>query len=396
MDQILVADVLVNLLGAAGLATGAYSMKRSDPHGGLTRRVGFALRFGAALFLMRSLSWATGSDLLDRLVAAMASMVPLLAVTLAEGVLRRHAPRWLKVAAATSAIVFPVLHLSGMLPDAIASILLMVEVVAGLAAASQLLLTRDQASLTASENGTAKRIALTTAIMTCLAVTDFRSILPDIPLRLGALGALVLLYASLSPDGLSSPGRMRSLTLSLWSVIALALATGFVAVEATPDLGSLIRVFGVALSAMILASLVSEYLAVAHRRNQGESRIILAGDPQEFEEALRAHPTLSGAKILEGEAVRDVADPVFLSLMTRKPLLRLSAAPWGLESTDPGVERANSILAAHEGSHLALLSKDPLRVLVLCVPSVSYGPAVEGDIEVLAKIGRMIHSGGRP
>ena len=394
-DQVIVADVLVNLIGAAGLATGAYSLCRTDPHGGLTRRVRYALAAGALLFALRSAAWLTGSALLERAVAAVASTIPLLALVVVEGVLRRHAPTWLKAAVAGSCATLAVVHLAGVLPYRVSAIVLMVQVVGGLLAAGALLVGRDASSLTAAENRAARRIAATTLALTCLVVTDFRSLVPDVPLRLGALGAIVLLYVSLSPDGQSTPGRHRAAALTLWALIALSLATGYVATQPVADAGSFVRVFGVALSALVLASLVSEYLAVRARRGRDVSRILSAGTSDEFQAALREHPLFPDARILKGDAVADVDDAYLRGLLGRKPVARRSEAPWGFQATDPGVERARSILDAHDASHMAMLSSQPLRLLVLCVPSTSYGPHVESEIEILAGIGRLTFSGDR-
>ncbi len=97
-DPKLIADVLVNLFGALGTLVVAYDLRRSDPHGPVTSRAIYALGLIAALFLMRCLAWSTGSGFLLALVDILAATTPLAGLLVAEGLLRRHAPRWLKLA----------------------------------------------------------------------------------------------------------------------------------------------------------------------------------------------------------------------------------------------------------------------------------------------------------
>ena len=52
-----------------------------------------ALGMIALLFLVRGVAWWTGSVVLDRTSLIPAALFPLSALTVSEGILRRHAPR---------------------------------------------------------------------------------------------------------------------------------------------------------------------------------------------------------------------------------------------------------------------------------------------------------------
>ncbi len=62
-----IADSIVNLCGAIGLAVAMLALHRRDPGGPLTRRLVFLLGVVAALFLIRGLAWWHESTFLDRL-----------------------------------------------------------------------------------------------------------------------------------------------------------------------------------------------------------------------------------------------------------------------------------------------------------------------------------------
>ena len=55
-------------------------------------------------------------------------------------------------------------------------------------------------------------------------VTDFRSLWPDIYVRLGAVGALLVLYIGLGSDSLQMPVRDRLSSLGMFLVIAVLFA----------------------------------------------------------------------------------------------------------------------------------------------------------------------------
>jgi hypothetical protein len=112
MTASVVADSVVNLCAAIGLAVAMVALYRRDAKGPLTRRLLVALGFAALLFFTRGIAWWTGRSWLDRLSLVPAALVPLGALVLTEGMLRRHAPRAVKLAAIIGAVV---LGLGGLL-----------------------------------------------------------------------------------------------------------------------------------------------------------------------------------------------------------------------------------------------------------------------------------------
>ena len=93
-----IADSIVNLCGAIGLGVAMVMLHRRDPRSPLTKRLLLALGVITSLFFVRGAAWWTGSVWLDRLSVIPAALVPLGALIVTEGILRRHAPRALKIA----------------------------------------------------------------------------------------------------------------------------------------------------------------------------------------------------------------------------------------------------------------------------------------------------------
>ena len=104
MTPAMIANSIVNLCGAIGLGVAMVTLYRRDPRSPLTRRLLVALGIIALLFLMRGMAWWSGSGVLDNLSMIPAALIPLGALIVTEGILRRHAPRPAKIAILTGGI----------------------------------------------------------------------------------------------------------------------------------------------------------------------------------------------------------------------------------------------------------------------------------------------------
>ena len=110
-DPKLIADVLVNLFGALGTLVVAYNLRRVRSARAGYRRAPSCARLVAALFLMRCLALEHRQRLSDRRWSTCwPPSTPLAGLLVAEGLLRRHAPRWLKLAYFAAAVLWSRCH----------------------------------------------------------------------------------------------------------------------------------------------------------------------------------------------------------------------------------------------------------------------------------------------
>ena len=153
MTPEMIADSIVNLCGAIGLGVAMVTLYRRDPRSPLTRRLLVALGIIALLFLVRGTAWWSGSGVLDNLSMIPAALIPLGALLVTEGILRRHAPRPAKIVILTGGIV---LGLAGAVGSerfaAPFAVLLALFQLGGFAICAWLLAARDRTTLMASEN----------------------------------------------------------------------------------------------------------------------------------------------------------------------------------------------------------------------------------------------------
>ena len=106
MTSGVIANSIVNLCGAIGLGVAMFALHRRDPRSPLTQRLLVMLGIAAMLFFTRGVAWWTGSAWLDRLSLIPAAAVPLGALIVTEGILRRHAPKAVKTVALAGAVLF--------------------------------------------------------------------------------------------------------------------------------------------------------------------------------------------------------------------------------------------------------------------------------------------------
>jgi hypothetical protein len=177
--------------------------------------------------------------------------------------------------------------------------------------------------------------------------------------------------------------------------IAGILALGFAATQEQIDAAAILRIAAVLFSGLVLAGLISQGIGARSERARPLSPLLRALDRPEFEAALKTHHILQDAKILDGAALRDVADPTLLALLRDRPVLRRREAPWALPANSDGVERAMSLLMTYEATHLMRLGLDPLRLAVFSVPPIADDPRTEIEIVIAQRLGEALYETSR-
>ena len=386
-----IADSIVNLCGAIGLGVAMVMLHRRDPRSALTRCLLFALGVITLLFFVRGAAWWSGSVFLDRLSVIPAALVPLGALIVTEGILRRHAPRALKVAVLLGGIV---LGLGGALGlerfTTPFSVLLALFQLAGLASCGWLLAARDRTTLMASENRSIDRLAIGAILVIPFILTDFPVLAPDIPVRLGALGALLFVTAALIAGGAAETRRQAMLMTALRLSSAALLGAAAACVSADVDAAQIMRFSAIAISGVLTIGLMVDALR-AHFESQVAGVLnSVAASPARTRDALiselERHPIFESARRCRESDLVAWDPPLLRDFLSTRRVLRRTEAPWGLAPTDPAVERAASLMAANSATHLIVLNHDPIDLIVLAVPVISADPATETALALVRRV----------
>jgi hypothetical protein len=391
MTSGLIADSIVNLCGAIGLSVAMVTLHRRDPRSPLTRRLVLALGVIALLFLVRGVAWWTGSVVLDRLSLFAAALVPLGALIVTEGILRRHAPRAIKLAVVVGGIA---LGLGGALglerfatPYAMSLSLFQLAV---FAACGWLLATRDRATLMASENRSIGRLAVGLVAVIPFILTDFQVLAPDIPVRLGALGALLLITAVLIAGGGAETRRQALLMTALRLGSSALLGAAAACVSPDVDAAQITRFCAIAISGVLTIGLMVDALRAHFEAQVPGVLSSVAASPARTRDQLMAelarHPIFESARRYRESDLAAYDPPLLREFLSTRRVLRHPEAPWGLTSSDPAVERVASLMAANSATHLIILSHDPVDVIVLAVPVISADPATETALALVRRL----------
>jgi hypothetical protein len=386
-----IADSIVNLCGAIGLAVAMIALYRRDRGGPFTRRLVFLLGVVASLFFVRGLAWWNESAWLDRLSLIPAAMVPLGALVVTEGILRRHAPRAAKLAAVWGAVL---LGLGGVLgldarPTAYMIALSLFQL-AGFVTCALLLALRDRSQLLASENRSIERLAVGALLVIPFIVTDFQALVPDMPVRLGALGALLVVTAVLIADN-SRETQRQDIALTVLRVSSAALlGAGAAFIADDLDGAQLVRFSAVAIAGVLPIGLMTDTLRAWFEAQAPGMLNSVAASSATTREALLAellrHPVFESARRFREEELAAYDPPLLRDLLVSRPVLRRADAPWGLAPSDPAAERVASLLSAHSATHVVVLSHDPADLLVLAVPVMLADPASETALALVRRL----------
>jgi hypothetical protein len=391
MTPNVIADSIVNLCGAIGLCVAMVALHRRDPRSPLTRRLLVMLGIAAVLFFTRGIAWWTGSGWLDRLSLIPASLVPLGALIVTEGILRRHAPRVVKMIAVVGAILLGLGGAFGLERYATPySIVLSLFQLAGFATCAWLLAIRDRTTLMASENRSIGRLAVGALIVIPFIVTDFQALAPDMPVRLGALGALLVVTAVLIAGGSSGTRRQGILMTALRLSSSALLGAAAACVSGDVDAAQLMRFSAIAISGVLTIGLMTDTLrAFFESQVPGVLNSIAASSAQTRDQLiseLARHPMFESARRFRENDLSGYDPPLLRDFLSTRRVLRRPEAPWGLIAADPAAERLMSLMKANNATHVIILSHDPVDLLVLAVPVISADPATETALALVRRL----------
>ena len=386
-----IADSIVNLCGAIGLAVAMLALHRRDRGGPFTRRLLFPLGIVAALFFIRALAWWHESAWLDRLSLIPAALVPLGALVVTEGILRRHALRPAKQIAVAGAVLLGIGGALGLEAWSTAyAMALSALQFAGFITCALLLALRDRSQLLASENRSIGRLAVGALLVIPFIVTDFQALAPDMPVRLGALGALLVVTAVLIAGGGGETQR-QGIALAVLRVSSAALlgaAAAFIADDV--DAAQIMRFSAVAIAGVLTIGLMTDTLrAYFEARAPGMLNSVAASTAMTREQLiseLLRQPLFESARRLREPDLAAYDPPLLRDLLASRPVLRRADAPWGFAPTDPAVERVASLLAANSATHVVVLSHNPVDVFVLAVPVMLADPASETALALVRRL----------
>lgn len=391
------ANLFLSLAAIAGLLILQHVVTARGPQIPLNRRFLFGLRVITVLFAGRALHILTGVEFFRFFILLGAGLIPLSVLILAEGLLRRHAPPWAKVWVVSGTGLF--VALSFWWSDSIDParlIGLLVFQISGLVLGGWLIWTRDKASLSAAENQTAERLALSLVALIPMAAADFLFVYLGLPAQISPLGVLFLCWLAVSLGA----AQMRH-RAPLLSFLAIVVGTG-VSAFVVARMAGLDRDAGVLTLAVLLAAVLVAVLWVEAQnlRFEEQSQSLLrhlaedrSRDGLGFLRGLQSHPLVEGAAVIEAQHLADFDPAVLARIFEVRPVLRRTHPPF-----DGGVEgdHITHLFSLYDASHILLAGAAPLTLIALSMPSLTTSPRAELELAAVQRMAYLMSQKDAP
>lgn len=384
------ADLWVSLCALLGAMTVLVRLQDLVQRPEIARRFRFCLWLLVVLMLARIGHWGGMGWAFSAITSICAALVPLAALVLSEGLLRRHAPKMLKQFCAWGAVLLGLVGLfqfSSLEAFRLACLLLFQLL--GIGGVAVFVLMRDKDSLSPAENRYINWISLSFLLILPLLATDF---MPgtklDIPVRLGGIAVLGLCWLSIGVNrsGLSPRHTLRGFGIVFVMAVLLTLTFSGIA---PVDMRSGLQMMVILLASLMLLAIWQAAIALLIEDRQLIAlREIANADGQGPQASLTLLRRAAGSAdaILVDEA--DLADMDLDGLRTsfaETPVQVLGA-------TDD--EQVNWLFSRFEATHAVFLSGAPLRLVMLNTPEIaaldSTGAALRA-VQRMASI--MVHEG---
>ncbi|GLK50039.1 hypothetical protein GCM10017620_30130 [Brevundimonas intermedia] len=385
-------QALLDGFAAAGLAAYVAALLVRRVGGPLTPRLVFLFGVMSVFYGVRSLAVRTGLPIFEGATYAAISLAPLAALLLAEGLLRRHAPRAMKIAIfAASALglgfaLFTTSHVAFGSRLALAAIIL-----SSLVAILILLWARDRKALSRAENGAVRRLAVGLAIVIPLIGTDFSELVAS-PIGFSPIAALVIVLLALS-NGVSDA---RDVWIDAVVIVATTLALTCGLIEQL-DVGALddrVRLFALVGAALITMALVVRIqpFGAAGRRTRLRQRMTSANTRSldGFLGDLTKEPMLKDLLVLSEHDLADYRPEAMAQTLDRQPLWSAAALQAGAEMIDEAErEPLLDLLARSDATHVGLLSRSPVQIGLVRLPDLLRNTEAEIDLALAFRMARL-------
>jgi len=393
--MIAAASVLTELFLSCGALLGLFTLQwiltRRDNWDPINRRFIFCIRVTILLFAGRVLIIFTGMQAFRMLVLLGAALIPLAVLLLTEGLLRRHAPRWIKSSIAAGTIIFVLSAFwYSFSIDPLRLIGLLIFQILGFFLSGWLILSRDRTSLSFSENTMVTRLGLSLILFIPLAAGDFLLFYLDLPIQFSALGVLVMCWLAigLARANLGHSAVLINLGLIIGGAITVGLLMG-VLVEADRD-GHLMIIAILIVMLFIMAifhdarSLRSEEQSLGLLRHMATAQM---DDAVVFLRDLRAHPLVEGAIVINEGNLAGLQGEVLDAIFAAAPVLRRGKPPVLGATADDHIKH---LFDRYSATHIMLACPRPRVLIALSMPSLSLSPHAELELQVVQRMAALI------
>jgi len=395
-------SITTSLVGATGNILYLRHIYQRPTHSALEGRTVFLLVVITALFIFRSTYWLLGGDLLHTITLVPSTLIPLAATLFVETLRRRHAPPPIKWIVGAGTVLSFVMNwvLFRAAPKELFFDFFRWFVIGTFAWLGLSLLLRNRADLSPIENRFVDGITGACAMGVVFAATDFTVRPAWAPFQLGGIGSLFFVYTCVRL--INNVERRTTVAAEMLRILVeAAIITGiFALVIPALDRTVLAAVFSLSLAFNLVIRIAARLRGLQIKSGPGTSffRWLLYSSTSSldaFVDSLQSIPWASTPVVLRSAdlaaydeasiaSIFDDAHPVW-TLSSLRTALRGAAG-----ADADGAEELIDLLETRDMTHVAMVGRKPLVLLLVNIPEVAgrHEPALE--FELLQKYSRLL------
>lgn len=326
----------------------------------------------AMLLALRLLTPVVAATPLVVTLMIVAAWLPFAALRLVEELCRRHARRVVKLLALGGGVAFSVVAVTLGVVWSAHALLALAAWQAAMLTLMIVQMARARHDLRRAERQTLDSFLLALLLTIPLALSDFTALLPDAPVRGGAIAVLVIVLGSsrLTDD--------RGTPLGLLADLAVALGAGGMVVliaQAVMPEALQLAVAGSALAALLLLVERTRGRAAA---GSGLTAALARVPGDDLANILSAHPLLEGAQLLEEDRLAAYPPSSIARLLDHRIV--------GADLADAETrDAARELLAATQATHLIRVSRAPPRLLAVAAGGLA-GRGLDDELALAARL----------
>ena len=376
-------DAILSLSALIGLGFLHLGLRHKGARDPILHRFLFGAQVMALLYLGRLMLDLTGAGAWRILVLIGAGLVPMALLLITEGLLRRHAPKWIKggVMFGTALAMLSAFWFSESIDPARAWALWAFQALAFVLAGGMVIF-RDRKSLSATENRAIRWIGLTLILFLPFAALDFAAPVWSLPLRPSALAVLVFCWLTL---GLSRR-RGRYIAIQGGGAVLMALFA-FWAIKG--DLSHKVQMAALVFATVILIRTAVEAILTREAKQIRDLRRRLAGQGADGDVAATDLAFLADqAQLIDRDEIYDLPQAELTDLLSRHPVLTRRA-----KYVPEDAELAAVLFRRFDATHILVAGAG--RLLALHLSPLASSPRQDLELQLLQRIaGRVAQDKG--
>ncbi|WP_298821528.1 hypothetical protein [uncultured Roseibium sp.] len=360
----LITNLTVAVATVVGLAIAWLQFDARD--GGLARQFRFALFVAGVFYFARAADWVSSLSVFRVATVISAAAIPLAALLLTEGLLRRHAPRTTKIFISLGLIIFSIS--SVFVPYTYNFYFikaLFLFHISALSVILLLLIARNRQILSQTENMTINRCVVALPIIMILLLSDYEFFPIQGPLYLSGLGVLIAVWITMTLE--ANFADLGRLLLSIAAIVlTIALGTWLIGLQADSAAGDLLNTAAILTSLVLVLVIGLTAMVLRHERQQVSFLTALneTASLEKFLSALERQGLTSGFTILKKRDVVEFDIPSLRRSLAVSGALRISDLPKSRANDTIGQSQLRELLSRFGAREAILVAEHPFVIAV--------------------------------